>query len=324
MKMHLTNGSTLAQNVVYKAMKDEETKDKDKKEKEEKVTTEEKASTAKKTEAANSKEDEKKKEEVEDEKEEVKVNEENKDEQKDKSPDVPKVASFSMLDTPTPPQKNEKNAQEKSEKKDEKEEDTDEVNKDEEGKAKDDEKVSSDEVKEWLKDIRPDTTKEVEKKSGSKFKVFLGFFVLLLVIAAVVGGVFYYQKGVGGMIEPTDQEDQKEPGVTVEEPSATPTEEPLDLSSYRVSVLNGSGVAGAAANAKDELEEAGFEEVNIGNADSSDYDSTVVSKKESVDEKVFEKVRDTLSNDYSVVKSDENLEEDSTYDVIIILGVPKS
>lgn len=53
-------------------------------------------------------------------------------------------------------------------------------------------------------------------------------------------------------------------------------EPPASWSRIRVQVLNGAGVAGLAARATDLLREGGFDVVEVGNADSFDYEETRV------------------------------------------------
>lgn len=55
-----------------------------------------------------------------------------------------------------------------------------------------------------------------------------------------------------------------------------------------LSVLNGSGVVGAAGTAAEKLKSAGFEVTNIGNADRSNYKRTKITSKNSVDPKILE------------------------------------
>lgn len=55
-----------------------------------------------------------------------------------------------------------------------------------------------------------------------------------------------------------------------------------------LSVLNGSGVVGAAGTAAEKLKAAGFEVTNIGNADRSNYKRTKITSKNPVDPKILE------------------------------------
>src|SRR3990172_6823482 len=82
--------------------------------------------------------------------------------------EVPKVSSFSQLD---------------ASKSDIKASTTETALKTTSAEKKD---MSSEDIKDWLKDVRPDTNKEVEKKGGPNFNVLL----ILVLITAVLGGSF--------------------------------------------------------------------------------------------------------------------------------------
>ncbi|MGX5653905.1 LCP family protein [Geodermatophilus nigrescens] len=58
--------------------------------------------------------------------------------------------------------------------------------------------------------------------------------------------------------------------------SDAPAPDPVEPSEVSVAVYNGSGIGGVAASATAALEAAGFPVVSTGNADSSDYDRTVI------------------------------------------------
>lgn len=181
--------------------------------------------------------------------------------------------------------------------------------------------ISSEEVKEWLKDVRPDTTKELEKGGRSFFKTLLIILVFLLIGGAIVGGFFYYQRGVSKKASEPEKPTKTAPTEISKAP--TPTPEEVDISKFSISVLNGSGVAGEAAKVASLLKQAGFSEPKTGNAQSYDYTTTIVSLKQDVPNTVFEKLKEVLSDSYSVEKSETPLRDDSTYDITIIVGSKK-
>jgi len=192
------------------------------------------------------------------------------------------------------------------------------------------EKMSSDEVKKWLQDVRPDTSKESEKKSKPNFKLIFTIAVILLLFGVLIGGVFYYKSNV----EDADTENEEETSETTTVSSPTPTQTPapeeeeeeseLDLSKYSSNVLNGSGIAGEAGKVAKLLEDAGFSSPTAGNAGSYDYTTTIISLKENVPDEVYEKIKESLETDYMVEKSDEKLSEDSDYDIKITVGSKKA
>lgn len=236
------------------------------------------------------------------------------DNQEDKPKEAKKIITEEVKDDDV-----EKEEETGSEEEPKDKEEPDEEKEVEEVKDKDgDEKISSDEVKDWLKDVRPDTTKEVEKSGKPFVKVFLIFIVLLAIGGAVAGGIYYYKYSVSTPTTTEEEEATTEPTST-----ATPVPEEADYSDITVSILNGSGVAGGAGSVATLIEEFGFSEPNTGNADSYDYTTTTISLKESVPSALYDSIKEKLSETYIIEKSDTALEEDSSYDIIIIVGTKK-
>ncbi|MEK7070599.1 MAG: LytR C-terminal domain-containing protein, partial [Patescibacteria group bacterium] len=86
----------------------------------------------------------------------------------------------------------------------------------------------------------------------------------------------------------------------------------------KIKVLNGSGTAGKATEVKDLLSEKGYQEILTANADSFDYEETVVQfKKETKD--AAQLLKKDLEDSGATFK-DEVLEEDSASDIILIIG----
>lgn len=129
------------------------------------------------------------------------------------------------------------------------------------------------------------------EKSSNKGKFFAIFFVTVLLIAGVVGGLYFM-----GANQQTE-----EPEIAVIptlEPTATPdpeatnsaetSDEDLEKSDLTVDVLNGSGVAGAAGGVAATLRSAGYTIGSTGNGDNFDYEGiTIVIKS---DKKAFLKL----------------------------------
>lgn len=110
--------------------------------------------------------------------------------------------------------------------------------------------------------------------------------------------------------------------ITTPTPILTPEPE-LDLTSYQLKALNGSGGKGVAAAVRDLLETAGFIEVEVGNAGIYDYVVTEVSLKQEVPDEIFEVIVQALK-DYQVIRVEEPLLADSDFDVTIIVGEKQS
>lgn len=102
----------------------------------------------------------------------------------------------------------------------------------------------------------------------------------------------------------------------------SPTAKPVDLSAYKIKILNGSGVRGAAAGLKETLAGDGFEIASTGNADLSDYTETIISAKKEVKTAFIKKLKESLS-DYKLKEDPTGIENKDAVDVIIILGSSK-
>src|SRR3989344_7394913 len=69
----------------------------------------------------------------------------------------------------------------------------------------------------------------------------------------------------------------------------------LKLSSYKLAVLNGSGISGKAASVKNKLVLLGFSDVKTGNADNSGYTDTEISLKKNIPDTVYDVINKSLS-----------------------------
>jgi len=247
---------------------------------------------------------------------------EEKGEIKDLSEDA--ISSFSQLDSDKelPKEADKKEPELKKEIKEEKKEEKlleEEPKEDVEEEEKKEEKPSID-TKEWI----PSSDEVVEEK-GSKSKLLI-VFALLIIIGVIVGGFFYYKSSVQNKKtsdEPSAPQETEEVTPTPTEiPEETSTEE-IDYSEYSVSILNGSGIPGEAGIVQGLLEELGFEDIDTGNAESYDYETTEISFKESVPGATFEGIQEVLGGEYTVKLTESTLDEDSSFDIIIIVGIKK-
>lgn len=156
---------------------------------------------------------------------------------------------------------------------------------------------------------------------SKKKKIMVILLVVLLVIALAAGGLYFYnmmaakQKASQSAAKKQSAE-QFKPDAT-----ATPTEAELaDLAEYSVQVLNGSGTAGQAGVVEGLLEEAGFTDITTGNADEYSYTDTEITLKKGAPQSLYEAVEKALGSDYVVVQTAEELDEESEYDVQVIVG----
>jgi hypothetical protein len=251
------------------------------------------------------------------------------------------ISSFSQLDT-------EKKLEEDEEKNEDDEEDTDkqvsevddekettsEVSKTEEEETiitpelKQDTKTvesaaSSDEAKKWLKSVAPELETESASEKGSKVKILIIILVIAVIVGIIAGGFYYYRSKVSSTPEESTQPSTTKDTVVTPEPTEEPVTEEVDLSEYTLSILNGSGVPGEASNVEELLTDFDFSNIETGNAESYDYENTEVSLKENLAKGAYEKIKEALSGEYSVTLSETALDEDSSFDIIIIVGAKK-
>lgn len=169
---------------------------------------------------------------------------------------------------------------------------------------------------------------EPPKKERSKFWLF--FFITLgitVLIAFLAGGFFVYYSGVRNLNSLATTVSQ--PSVSSEptinpEATPTPTSAPVNnkkLSEYKVSVLNGSGIIGAATEVKNILEKGGFKVANTGNADNFNYKETVIAAKSSVTKDVITTLESLLDKSYNLKIDEKSLKETSSYDLVISVGL---
>lgn len=114
-------------------------------------------------------------------------------------------------------------------------------------------------------------------------------------------------------------EDQTSIEVTEEAVVVVDADE-LEIEELTLQVQNGSGQAGVAGLIAEQLEVAGFENIETANADAFDYENVSVYFKGNLSEQnsILSLIEEALS-EYTVIQSG-NLEEDDSYDVVVIVG----
>lgn len=151
-----------------------------------------------------------------------------------------------------------------------------------------------------------------EPRTGSNniFWIIIAVFALLGVVAGGIGVYLQNRSQPTPLASPT--------------PEASPMSSPspvvqLNRKDLQIQILNGSGVTGAAKAAQDYLEGLGYTVSALGNASSSSYTTTQISLKDSRKDYLSILKKD-LSGKYSVADTADSLEDNSKYDVVIILG----
>lgn len=155
-------------------------------------------------------------------------------------------------------------------------------------------------------------------------KVLIIPIVILLIIIAIAAFLFFEP------FSDNDKENDKNPDkieITLDSsleeelssPTQAPTPEPIDKSEISIEVLNATGIAGQAASLKEKLENLDFTQIETGNADDDEQESTSVSFSSTVDEQVREEILEALEDTYKevIISND----EPQNSDILIIAGL---
>ncbi len=162
---------------------------------------------------------------------------------------------------------------------------------------------------------------EIKETKRTFLKFFLITFGVTMILLLLAGGVYVYLKGIGGQQERVPETTSTPPPS--ETPSATPisgsTSTPRPLSSYGISILNGSGKIGAATTAKNLLVKAGFKVASTGNAENFNFETTLIQAKANVNSDVVDKIKESLSASFKP-QIGETLDTADKFDIIITVG----
>ena len=177
-------------------------------------------------------------------------------------------------------------------------------------------------------EIKFDQDSEPKDEQATKTKsnkgLFISLAITLVVGGSLTGGILYSRSATTNQdIRSKAAEVQESPESTpTPNVSATPTPEEINLLDYSLQIQNGSGTAGQAGVVDELLQAEGFEEAETANADSYNYLKTEVQVKKDSPEEIFNAIDRALNSDYQVIVGDV-LDEDSSYDAIVIVGAKK-
>jgi hypothetical protein len=143
----------------------------------------------------------------------------------------------------------------------------------------------------------------------------------LFLLGALLGGIYFYQKGAGLGATATPTPEATEITTPTVAPSASPSAT-VDLTKYPISVQNGSGIAGEAGRAKTLLESGGFKVSGTGNASSYNFTKTVIKVKSDVPTAFVSQLTTTLGKTYQL-DANQTLPSTSTDSVQVIVGSTK-
>lgn len=182
-------------------------------------------------------------------------------------------------------------------------------------------------------DSEEDMDKPIASESSGKPKA--KFIITIIAVVAVltgiaVGGVIIYQNAVTSKPTtsptPTDLPTEVTPSPAAESTSSaqTETDQPVETGEFdpaeiSVQILNGSGVPGAAGKVADLIKAADFTDIKTGNASAYDYKETEISVKAG-QSALLKALSTAISDSYTVGATDDQLDADSSYDAVIIVG----
>lgn len=149
--------------------------------------------------------------------------------------------------------------------------------------------------------------------------------VILILFLLVIGGVTFFvfksSKNVS-TTESTPTPQALSDLIGSATPEATPTSTPSDKTQVKISVLNGTGIAGAAGLLSDALKSLGYTNVTTGNASSQNATSTEVIFASTVSQDVVTEITKKLNDLYTSVTTG-NTTLPSGTDIQITTGLKK-
>lgn len=152
---------------------------------------------------------------------------------------------------------------------------------------------------------------KITRKNKKLFFLGFGVFIATVIFTLIFGLLFMQLNGPG-------KQKMSDENITKQVPTPSPTPITIDRKAWSFEVLNGSGVAGVAANASEKLEKLGYKVVKTGNADETvTITELYISKDKSEEEKKL--LIDDLKSDFGDLTVTGEL-SDSTASVRIILG----
>lgn len=165
-----------------------------------------------------------------------------------------------------------------------------------------------------------------KEPSGGKSKIIKWIIALVGIILIVAVGAFFILQDVGqGETTSTDSEGSElttfptPESQETPEPTPSPTPEPIEKSEVRIEVLNGTGTPGDAGFLQDELEDLGFEEIEVGNADSQDEDETTVTYSRDLPPNIIDEMTARLEELYDSVSARQGTLS-GDFDIRVITG----
>ncbi len=155
-------------------------------------------------------------------------------------------------------------------------------------------------------------------KNSHKSHFVAVFFIILIVVIIILVGLYFLGASKKGTFNPMIPSTQKATPTPKEvAPTITPTPVALERSELEISVLNGSGVAGAAKDISTHLEDLGYTVKRVTNASKFDYqDVTILITKEKSE--YLEMLKKDLADKNANIETE--IDDDLSVDAEVIVG----
>ena len=147
----------------------------------------------------------------------------------------------------------------------------------------------------------------------------IAFLIGLTLGGGLVGGMFYFKTNVTSIPETLPTPSPTLTPALEEDIQPTPIPEEIDLTTYKIMVLNGTGKPGEAGAVQDLLTTSGFENIETDNAANFKNKATLVEVKENVSDQVIEKIKASLIK-YDIEISSDYLDKENELDIQITAG----
>lgn len=153
--------------------------------------------------------------------------------------------------------------------------------------------------------------------SESKPKANIGIVILLIVLVVAVGAGWFLLRGPSETPSPS-------PSPTIAGAVSTPTPSPtpaVDKDKIKIKVLNGTGITGEASYLQGQLRSLGYKNVEVGNQDRKDVETTIVTFSKSAPQAIIDEITDKLKALYKEVETKTG--SSTSFDAEIVTGLRK-
>lgn len=159
---------------------------------------------------------------------------------------------------------------------------------------------------------------------GSGFPKWIAAVVGVMLILAVGGFFIARSLGEAGDAEPSPSGGGLSTFPTPDsqpttEPTSTPEARDVEKSEVKIEVLNGTGTPGEASFLQGKLEDLGYEEISVANADSQEETKTTVTFADDLPKEIVDEITEELEEIYATVEA-ENGSVSGGMDVRILTG----